>query len=260
MRIYLSAIESWLKYIHAYPGNLYWHLISFYTILGRTSSQTLAGTKTGEYLQALIDRTPSLVVDSGAHSVQEGLRLPDWDEYTARYCRFIEEWDQEKVLGFFEMDIDLAVGYERVLELRRELQRVTDKVIPVWHRNRGIREFTEMCREYRGKIVAISGFLNQDIRDDQYILFLKKAWEYDCRLFCLGMTRREMLDRVPFDYVDSSSWLHPVFYGRFKDINGRQFNLKKLLGYSVKSCRAQYDVARRLQQNYYRKWRHYERQ
>ena len=31
------------------------------------------------------------------------------------------------------------------------LESVTDKIIPVWHKNRGVEDFKKMCRDYQGK-------------------------------------------------------------------------------------------------------------
>jgi len=154
-----------------------------------------------------------LLVDSGAHSFQKGLKV-DWEKYTDEYAEFIKMFDRPNVLGFFEMDIDVIVGYPRVLLLRKKLLKVSDKIIPVWHKDRGIKEFNSMCQEFRGRIVAISGFKNEDIRDEQYLMFLKRAKKYGCKMHCLGMTRRKILDKVPFDFVDSSSWRQRMIFAR----------------------------------------------
>lgn len=96
----------------------------------------------------------------------------------------------------------------------KKLLKVSDKIIPVWHKDRGIKEFNSMCQEFRGRIVAISGFKNEDIRDEQYLMFLKRAKKYGCKMHCLGMTRRKILDKVPFDFVDSSSWRQRMIFAR----------------------------------------------
>lgn len=157
-----------------------------------------------------------VIIDSGAHSFQKGTKV-DWVEYTKQYAEFIKEFDEDKVVGYFEMDVDNILGYQKVLELRKILESVSDKIIPVWHKNRGIQDFKDMCKKYQGKVVAITGFKNEDIKDEQYIMFLKYAKKYNCKVHCLGMTRKKVLDRVPFDYCDSSSWVQQSVYGR---ING----------------------------------------
>lgn len=94
-----------------------------------------------------------VIIDSGAHSFQKGTKV-DWVEYTKQYAEFIKEFDEDKVVGYFEMDVDNILGYQKVLELRKILESVSDKIIPVWHKNRGIQDFKDMCKKYQGKVVA----------------------------------------------------------------------------------------------------------
>ena len=211
-----------------------------------------------DYIKAHSDE---VMIDSGAHSFQFGKKV-DWVEYTKEYAKFIESYDDNKVVGFFEMDVDNIIGYDKVLELRKILERVSDKIIPVWHINRGIDEYRKMCEQYAGRVVSITGFKNKDIRDDQYIQFLKTAWKNNCRVHCLGMTRKEVLNKVPFDYVDSSSWLQEVVYGRI-------YNLKT--GKKQKVTREQsrvnreqcyllnYKAGMEMQNHYYWKWKKYDK-
>lgn len=168
-----------------------------------------------------------LLVDSGAHSFQEGKKV-SWDKYTERYAEFIKENDEPKIIGYFEMDVDQVIGYEHVLKLRKVLEQATDKIIPVWHKNRGIEEYRKMCRETRGKIVAVTGFKNEDIQDNQYAPFLKYAWKCGKKLHCLGMTRQRVMDKVPFDYVDSSSWKLSATFGSLKQWSEREHKLKNV--------------------------------
>lgn len=158
-----------------------------------------------DIFQEILNKSDLVIIDSGAHSFQKGKQV-DWEEYTKKYAEWIQKVDCPKIVGYFEMDVDNILGYRRVKELRRILENVSDKIIPVWHKNRGIEEFKKMCKDYKGRVIAITGFRNEDIIDDQYKLFLKYAKQYDCKVHCLGMTRKNILDRVPFDFVDSSSW------------------------------------------------------
>ena len=75
----------------------------------------------------------------------------------------------------FDYDV-LKKYYPEILsseQLRKILQSVSNKIIPVWHKNRGIDEYEKMCSEFAGKVIAISGFKNEDITDNQYLMFLK---------------------------------------------------------------------------------------
>lgn len=164
------------------------------------------------------DNSDLVLIDSGAHSFQFGKKV-SFDEYTQEYARFIREYDKKNVVGYFEMDIENIIGYKKVLELRETLEQVSDKIIPVWHPIRGVDDYVDMCKRYSGKIVAVGGFKNTDIRDEQYLMFLKTAKKYGCKVHCLGMTRNEVLDKVPFDYTDSSTWLQATNFGHML-VNG----------------------------------------
>lgn len=255
MKIFLSAIEGgssctddgqhmFIDYILKEKPNLKmkWNLVSFYYI--KEAPRTFEKIK---------DHSELLLVDSGAHSFQKGKSV-NWEEYTKEYMKFIQQNDSENILGYFEMDVDNIIGYDKVLELRSMLESVSDKIIPVWHKNRGIDEFKKMCQDYAGKIIAITGFKNEDIKDEQYLMFLKYAKKYNCKVHCLGMTRKKILDTVPFDYVDSSSWVQQSIYGRIgnKGKVSKEYSKKHRL--TVVLCN--YLDAMEKQEYYYKKWRH----
>lgn len=192
-----------------------------------------------------------MLIDSGAHSFQKGKKV-NWDEYTQRYADWIKKHDNPKIVGYFEMDVDNIIGYEKVKELRRVLEKVSDKIIPVWHKNRGLAEYEKMCQDYAGKIIAIGGWKNTEITDEQYISFVKTARKYGCKVHCLGMTRKKVLDVVPFDYVDSSSWKQQAIRGKVNNKKvSRAFSKKNTNAVIV----ASFVNSQRLQEYYYRKWR-----
>ena len=201
MKIFLSALEaSYSNVINTAFDKYKYMLCSFYYLRQNIFKQ-------------ILKKSDLMLIDSGAHSFQKGKQV-NWFEYTKKYAKWIRENDDDKILGYFEMDIDNIIGYDKVLELRNILESVSNKIIPVWHKNRGINDYKKMCQQYAGKIIAITGFKNEDIRDEQYIMFLKYAKKYNCKVPCLGMTRRKILDTVPFDFVDSSSWKQQAIHGR----------------------------------------------
>lgn len=243
MKVFLSALEASPEFykidekIDAYNFNL----MSYYYLRNKKDIGKIIRNKSKEVL-----------IDSGAHSFQKGKKV-DWVEYTKKYAQFIKEFDKPNVVGYFEMDVDNIIGYDKVLELRKILESVSDKIIPVWHKNRGIEEFKKMCQDYSGKIIAITGFKNEDIKDNQYLMFLKYAKKYNCKVHCLGMTRKKVLDKVPFDYVDSSSWKQRAIYGR---ISGRgkvtkEFSKKKREIVMLEN----YKIGMKMQDYYYNKWK-----
>lgn len=251
MKVFLSALENGsscyeskkplVDYFIEKGIKMNYNLISYYYV------------KSNRYVAERIrDNSKELLVDSGAHSFQKGKKV-DWVEYTKQYAQFIKEFDRPNVIGYFEMDVDNILGYEKVLELRKILESVSDKIIPVWHKNRGIEEFKKMCQQYSGKIIAVTGFKNEDIQDHQYMMFLKYAKKYNCKVHCLGMTRTKILDKVPFDYVDSSSWKQAGIFGRIdgKGKVTKEFSKIKREVVFLEN----YKKGMAMQNKYYDKWR-----
>lgn len=257
MKIFLSALENTsssqdegripISEMLVRQGvQLKWNLMSYYYVKGSKE-------KTAKYIR---DHSDLILIDSGAHSFQFGKKV-NWLEYTEQYAKFIKEFDRPNVVGYFEMDIENVIGYDAVLELRKIINRATDKVIPVWHPLRGIDNYERMCEEYAGQVVAIGGFKGTDIKDSQYLQFLKVAKRYGCKVHCLGMTRREVLDNVPFDYTDSSSWVMQALTGKI-GVGG--FSGGKVPREVSRERRGfvfceSYKKAMQMQQHYYRRWR-----
>ena len=251
MKIFLSALENGstcydsgkpLAHYFVESGlKMKWNLMSYFYIKNNF--------ELAEYIRR---NSEEILIDSGAHSFQKGKKV-DWVQYTKDYAEFIKKFDQPNVVGYFEMDVDNIIGYDNVLELRKILESVSDKIIPVWHKNRGIDDFKEMCRKYSGKVVAITGFKNEDIQDHQYLMFLKYAKKHNCKVHCLGMTRKKILDIVPFDYVDSSSWKQSGIYGRIdgKGKVTREFSKVK----REVVFKENYLYGMDMQNHYYQKWK-----
>lgn len=181
---------------------------------GLTSYYYLRGQEQLDLILSRINK--SLLIDSGAHSFQHGKKV-DFLDYTRKYVEFIKKnTDNPKIEGFFEMDVDNVIGYEKVLEYRKILEEVSNKIIPVWHRNRGVDDFIDMCKKYSGRKIAITGFANNDILDSQYNIFINTAHKYGCRIHILGLTRYGLIKDLNLgkdDSVDSSSWRQTGIFG-----------------------------------------------
>lgn len=210
MRIYLAGVEARYNMIKPIPK---WHHVLVSFLLLRPKQ-----------FEDIIQRSDSVMVDSGAHSFQKGVKV-DWDGYTEKYIELIKGFDCKKIVGFFEMDVDNVIGVDKVVELRKRLNKQTDKIIEVWHRQRGIEEYGKMCDRNKGGLVAVSGFANEDITFPQYGVFLKIAWQKGCRLHILGNASKRLLDSLPVDSVDSSSWTQEVGYGHIR-VNGKPLHIK----------------------------------
>ena len=101
------------------------------------------------------------LLDSGAFTFMQGNHNGriNWIEYVERYADFI---NRNHVQKFFELDIDSVTGYEKVLEYRKRLERLTGKqCVPVWHKSRGMDEYYRHCQEY--PYVGIGGYVVQEL-------------------------------------------------------------------------------------------------
>ena len=257
MKVFLSSLENapapvgmfevpnLASFIVSKGIQMKWNLISYYYVRGPKN-------KTAEYIR---DHSEQIVVDSGAHSFQFGKKV-DFDAYVKEYAEWIKWFDRPNVLGYFEMDADNVLGQEKVMEYRRQLEEVSDKIIPVWHKERGIEDFYKMVEKYRGKVISITGFRNADISDDQFLPVVAYAKKNGCKVFCLGMTRTKILDKVPFDYCDSSSWHQSTIYGHPIGLGKMKYAKPKSFEERMNQEFFSYLQGMKMQKKYYKKWRH----
>lgn len=176
----------------------------------------------------------NFLLDSGAFTFMSGTGKADFDEYLTKYINFINKYN---IKYFFELDVDSVVGYDKVKEYRKRLEKETGKkCIPVWHKSRGKDEFLKMCDEY--DYVAIGGIVTKEITKDQYPFFtwfLSEAHKRDCKVHGLGFTATKELHKYHFDTVDSTNWLSGGRFGQLHTFNGRYIKSK-----SYKNKRAVY--------------------
>lgn len=158
-----------------------------------------------EWQIPLIRECKCFLLDSGAFTFMSASSGNiDWDSYVDRYIQFIINND---IRYFFELDIDSIVGYERVKQIRRQIESKTGKqCIPVWHKSRGPQEYIRLCDEY--PYIAIGGFAIKTIKKGEYgyiHTLLEKADARNTKVHGLGFTPPDV-DRYGFYSVDSSSW------------------------------------------------------
>lgn len=159
--------------------------------------------------ERLMPMFSDFLLDSGAFTFMESSKTHvDWDEYIQRYAAYI---NRNKVEKFFELDIDSIVGYEKVLQYRKELERLTCRqCIPVWHTNRGKDGFVRMCEEY--PYVAIGGLVGTGDAEyarkywNAFPWFIRTAHQHDAKIHALGFTSLEGISKYHFDSVDSTAW------------------------------------------------------
>lgn len=154
-------------------------------------------------------RFKRFLLDSGAFTALygAGMAAEDLPSYVDAYIGYISE---NKVPHFFEMDVDRIVGYRRVLEFRREIEQQTGtRCIPVWHLERGKRDFQQMCADY--PYVAIGGIATREGRkalSPHIPWFTAEAHRLGARIHGLGYTDIRAMPSTGFDSVDSTAWLY----------------------------------------------------
>lgn len=149
-------------------------------------------------LTKLIPRFNSFMLDT--FSLFSGKERIKVDEYINRYIKYINAND---IKLFFELDIDKIIGYDRVKEIRRRLERETGKrPIPVWHKHLGKAEFLRMCDEY--DYVAIGGIAIKTIAITEYKYLpylINEAHKRGAKIHGLGFTNMKWLPTCHFDSV-----------------------------------------------------------
>lgn len=172
-----------------------------------------------EWTEKMIPYFKNFLLDSGAFTFFSSGKTVDWDEYLKRYAGFIR---RNNVEHFFELDIDVLVGYEKVIYFRKKLEDMTGKpCIPVWHKSRGKEEFLKMCEDYR--YVAVGGIVTKEITRKEYPIFtylIKEAHKRHAKIHGLGFTNLTGIKQYHFDSVDSTAWVSGNRFGHVYKFNG----------------------------------------
>lgn len=184
------------------------------------------------------------MLDSGAFTFMGGFEYIDksngknFDEYIERYAEFIV---RNRIDKFFELDVDVSVGYDKVKEYRNRLERLTNRqAIPVWHSTRGKDEFIRSCEEY--PYVALGGIVGGEwsAKAEKYIpWFIREAHKHGAKIHGLGFTKLNVLEKYHFDSVDSTAWLAGSRFGYLYYFDGKTMQkIEAPKGYRIGNSRA----------------------
>lgn len=162
------------------------------------------------------------LLDSGAFTFMNNTKKGkiNWKEYIDKYIDFINKND---IKYFFELDIDVIVGYENVKKITKYIEKKTQKkVIPVWHKSRGLKEWLRLTKEY--DYVAIGGFVIKEINKNEYKFIpklLEIAKQNNCKVHGLGFTNKTAYN-LDFYSIDSTNWLSSSRFGDMEYFNGKE--------------------------------------
>lgn len=174
-----------------------------------------------EWTEKTIPLLSHFMLDSGAFTFMSNTKTAvNFDEYLQRYINFIKK---NKVKQFFELDVDVVTGYNKVKEMTKRLEQgVGARCIPVWHKSRGIDEWHRMTEEY--DYVAIGGIVSKEIKPADYKYFtplLEIARKNNCKVHGLGFTNLDGMTKYPFYSVDSTAWTTGNRFGMAYRFNGK---------------------------------------
>lgn len=168
-----------------------------------------------------IPKFNDFVLDSGAFTFLNSKKKKiDFVKYAEDYAYFI---CQNKIEKFFELDLDAIIGIKQTEKLRERIEKITNKQsIPVWHKDRGLQYYRDMCKDYN--YVAIGGLALKEIPLNQFEKmfgwFINVAHENKTKIHGLGYTNTEKLHKYHFDSIDSSTWLSAGRFGELHYFDG----------------------------------------
>ena len=211
-KIYLASFYACFRYLKNKPKRL---LESFYYIKNDNFMNYVKNNFSSE----------DFLLDSGAFTfMNQKNKKINFEQYIDRYIDFINKYD---IKYFFELDVDVIFGYEKVKSITQYIeQKTSKKCIPVWHKSRGLEEYMKLCKEY--EYVAIGGIVTKEISKKDYKILnplIKIAHDNNCKVHGLGFTPSD-IQKYNFDSTDSTSWKMSSITGSILKFNGR--NLVKV--------------------------------
>ena len=157
----------------------------------------------------------NLMVDSGAftYNHKDSFNIDKINKYILDYRKFIlKTKDDSRIQGYFDVDI-LKLGYDNIHNVREKLFEITDKIIPVWHKEWGVKKYMEMCKEY--DYVAIPCAKSAEIKQNSLKHFVKYAHKQGTKIHGLGESKQSVLEKVPFNSVDAATWVNTVIFAYY---------------------------------------------
>ena len=184
-----------------------------------------------KFLRDRIEKKPDLrlLVDSGAHTFLSDKSKEDysnkpieyWEKYLEEYVRFARE-NKDNVFAVVELDIDSLVGTDKVNEWRKKyfepLEEEGIQVCYVWHRIKGMDEWTRMCQKY--SYVGFS-FMEDGVGELAQKLY-HTAKKYGARIHGFAVTGFDTMLQIPYYTVDSTTWLVGTQFGEVNYFDGRK--------------------------------------
>ncbi|MBO2461592.1 hypothetical protein [Actinomadura violacea] len=164
------------------------------------------------------DGPVELFVDSGAYSAESvgaTVRLAD-------YASWLHEW---RTLITTAANLDVIGDHAASARNCEKLEAAGCKVLPVFHTGSPWAELERLCAAYG--YVGVGGMAsaatnNQRLLMQWLIKCHRIARDNDAGLHGFGMTTPDVLARLPFYSVDSTTWKAGIRYGNLQMWDGRR--------------------------------------
>ncbi len=170
----------------------------------------------------VIHKYKNFMLDSGAFSMFGGEET-DLNEYVNKYIKFIKEYN---VKHFFELDIYQVIGKEKTDVINKRIEKETGRqTIPVFHIFLGTEHFKQLCEEYKYIAISASGMYHSKWtrqRPEKLKKLIDYAHTRKVKVHGLGYTKMSTLNQMPFDSVDSTSWIGGNRFGLAYEWNGNK--------------------------------------
>lgn len=206
--------------------------------------------KIEQMLKEMKENNVNIFLDSGAFTFMYAGEKPSFEElkaYTEKYSDFITKYKDYFEI-YVELDVDKVVGFDKFLELRKIMEDKGLKPSPVHHYETRTNEYWEtQCKEF--EYLAMGSIAQGDqLNLSKIAELINIADKYNRKVHGFGFTRIDILPKLNFYSVDSTSWLSGNRFGLTYLFTGntlRQYNKDE------KNIRAKFkDICTELNINY----------
>ena len=161
----------------------------------------------------------SLFIDSGAFTYMsdpkyENYTIEQWEKQIQQYLKWAER-NKDHIFAIADLDLQYIVGYEKVYEWRKKyfepfMLRTGIPVCFMYHEE-GLEQWEYMCKRYPyvGMSLRVDGVLDENLFRDMF----RTAEKYNTLVQGMASTQTQLLTRLPFYTVDSTTWNVGLKYG-----------------------------------------------
>lgn len=158
-----------------------------------------------------LNEKDDFILDSGAFTMHSA-GVGGIEEFMEGYIDFIVK---HNIRRYIELDVDVLLGYESVVKIRKYLEQKTGRPsIPCWHKSRGMDEYKRHVEEY--DYVAIGGIAGKEMghKEREYLMkpMTKYASQRGTKVHAMGFSGATVLE-YDFYSADSTNWNSAGKYG-----------------------------------------------